>query len=177
MTCPDSTVLPGVYRVRVDLMLDSRWPDFVNRMISTIPLGVLAGLASISLFSREIMPMPINSSQSPVPDRLSDRSCCIWPHSAVPLASGRSSRIRPFPLHLAALGRSSRIRPFLSHPAVPAHPAVTRSRSTAPGALHPIAIPVSDSKPEVAARNPAAVLLPAIFLPSPPATSRFADSP
>jgi hypothetical protein len=108
MTCPDSTVLPGVYRVRVDLMLDSRWPDFVNRMISTIPLGVLAGLASISLFSREIMPMPINSSQSPVPDRLSDRSCCIWPHSAVPLAFGRSSRIRP----------------FLPYPTVPAHPAV-----------------------------------------------------
>lgn len=143
-----SRVPVGDYRVYVDLMLNSRRPDFVNRMISTIPLGVLAGLASISLFSREIMPMPINSSQSPVPDRLSDRSC----------SSGRT-------------------RPFLSYPAVPAHPAVTRSRSTAPGALHPIAIPVSDSKPEVAARNPAAVLLPAIFLPSPPATSRFADSP
>jgi hypothetical protein len=95
MTCPDSTVLPGVYRVRVDLMLDSRWPDFVNRVISTISLGVLAGLASISLFSREIMPMPINSSQSPVPDRLSDRSC----------SSGRT-------------------RPFLPYPTVPAHPAV-----------------------------------------------------
>ena len=57
------------YRVYVDLTLNSRRPDFVNRMISTISLGVLAGLASISLFSREIMPMPINSSQSPVPDR------------------------------------------------------------------------------------------------------------
>ena len=108
-----SRVPVGVYRVCADLMLNSRRPDFVNRMISTIPLGVLAGLASISLFSREIMPMPINSSQSPVPDRLSDRSCCIWPHSAVPLAFGRSSRIRP----------------FLSYPAVPAHPAVTRSQS------------------------------------------------
>ena len=108
------TVLPGVYRVRVDLMLDSRRPDFVNRVISTISLGVLAGLASISLFSREIMPMPINSSQSPVPDRLSDRSCCIWPHSAVPLAFGRSSRIRPFPLirpYSAALDCTRRIAP------------------------------------------------------------------
>ena len=103
-----SRVPVGDYRVYVDLMLNSRRPDFVNRMISTIPLGVLAGLASISLFSREIMPMPINSSQSPVPDRLSDRSCCIWPHSAVPLAFGRSSRIRP----------------FLPYPTVPAHPAV-----------------------------------------------------
>ncbi len=59
------TVLPGVYRVRVDLALNSRWSDFASRMISTIPLGVLVGLASIPLFSREIMPMPINSSQSP----------------------------------------------------------------------------------------------------------------
>lgn len=57
------------YRVYVDLTLNSRRPDFVNRMIPTISLGVLAGLASISLFSREIMPMRINSSQSPVPDR------------------------------------------------------------------------------------------------------------
>lgn len=37
----------GVYRVYVDLALNSRRPDFVNRMISTIPLGVLVGLASI----------------------------------------------------------------------------------------------------------------------------------
>ena len=59
----------GDYRVYVDLMLNSRRPDFVNRMISTISLGVLAGLASIPLFSREIMPMPINSSRFPVLDR------------------------------------------------------------------------------------------------------------
>lgn len=57
------------YRVYVDLTLNSRRPDFANRMISMISLGVLAVLASISLFSREIMPMPINSSRFPVPDR------------------------------------------------------------------------------------------------------------
>ncbi|MFK3576743.1 hypothetical protein OCH74_07770, partial [Bifidobacterium thermacidophilum] len=41
----------GDYRVYVDLMLNSRRSDFVSRMISAILLGVLAGLASISLFS------------------------------------------------------------------------------------------------------------------------------
>ena len=45
----------GVYRVYVDLTLNSRRPDFVNRMIPTIPLGVLVGLASIPLFSREFI--------------------------------------------------------------------------------------------------------------------------
>ena len=125
-------------------MLNSRLPDFASRMIPTILLGVPAKFALTPQSSREIMPMPINSSRFPA----SSRSCCIWPHSAVPLVSDRSR----------SSGR-------------------TRPRSTAPGALHPIAIPVSDSKPEVAARNPAAVLLPAIFLPSPPVTSHSADSP
>ena len=45
----------GVYRVYVDLMLNSRRPDFVSRMISTIPLGVLAQPVPISLFSREFI--------------------------------------------------------------------------------------------------------------------------
>ena len=45
----------GVYCVYVDLTLNSRRPDFVNRMIPTIPLGVLVGLASIPLFSREFI--------------------------------------------------------------------------------------------------------------------------
>ena len=45
----------GVYRVYVDLMLNSRWSDFVNRMISTIPLGVLAQPVPISLFCREFI--------------------------------------------------------------------------------------------------------------------------
>ena len=45
----------GVYRVYVDLMLNSRWPDFASRMISTIPLGVLAQPVPISLFSREFI--------------------------------------------------------------------------------------------------------------------------
>ena len=125
-------------------MLNSRLPDFANRMIPTILLGVPAKFALTPLFSREFMRQPADSPQSPA----SSRSCCIWPHSAVPLVSDRSR----------SSGR-------------------TRPRSTASGALHPIAIPVSDSKPEVAARNPAAVLLPAIFLPSPPVTSHSADSP
>ena len=45
----------GVYRVYVDLMLNSRWPDFASRMISTIPLGVLAQPVPISLFCREFI--------------------------------------------------------------------------------------------------------------------------
>ena len=45
----------GVYRVYVDLMLNSWWSDFVDRMISTIPLGVLAQPVPISLFSREFI--------------------------------------------------------------------------------------------------------------------------
>ena len=45
----------GVYRVRVDLMLNSWWSDFVDRMISTIPLGVLARPVPIPLFSREFI--------------------------------------------------------------------------------------------------------------------------
>ncbi|KFJ00599.1 hypothetical protein BPORC_1368 [Bifidobacterium porcinum] len=36
-------------------MLNSRWPDFVNCMISTISLGVLAKFALIPLFSREFI--------------------------------------------------------------------------------------------------------------------------
>ena len=50
-----SRVPVGVYRVCADLMLNSRRPDFANRMIPTIPLGVLVGLASIPLFSREFI--------------------------------------------------------------------------------------------------------------------------
>ena len=45
----------GVYRVYVDLMLNSWWSDFVDRMISTIPLGVLAQPVPIPLFCREFI--------------------------------------------------------------------------------------------------------------------------
>ena len=45
----------GVYRVYVDLTLNSRRPDFASRMISTIPLGVLARPVPIPLFSREFI--------------------------------------------------------------------------------------------------------------------------
>ena len=36
-------------------MLNSRWPDFVNSMISTIPLGDLAQPVPIPLFCREFI--------------------------------------------------------------------------------------------------------------------------
>lgn len=45
----------GDYRIYVDLTLNSRWPDFVNRMIPTILLGVLAKFALTPLFSREFI--------------------------------------------------------------------------------------------------------------------------
>ena len=59
----------GDYRVCADLMLNSHQPDFVNRMIPTILLGVPAKFALIPLFSREFMRQPADSPQSPAISR------------------------------------------------------------------------------------------------------------
>jgi hypothetical protein len=53
--CVPTKSAMGVYRVYVDLMLNSRWSDFVDRMISTILLGVLAQPVPIPLFCREFI--------------------------------------------------------------------------------------------------------------------------
>ena len=115
------TVLPGVYRVRVDLMLNSRLPDFVSRMISTIPLGVLAQPVPIPLFSREIMPIPINSSQSPVPDCFYYLRPHPHPHPTVSDPNPTTTPPTPQPHQHPDTYRSQSFNPLILRPSRHVH--------------------------------------------------------
>lgn len=76
----------GDYRVYVDLTLNSRRPDFANRMIPTIPLGVLVGLASIPT----VLPGDYAHADQFVAISRLQPFLLIWPHSTVPPAFDRS---------------------------------------------------------------------------------------
>ena len=89
-------------------MLNSHQPDFVNRMIPTILLGVPAKFALIPLFSREFMRQPADSPQSPAISRNRPQSpqptMIPTPRSALRPAT---LRLTPQPHHIE-IKRSTR---------------------------------------------------------------------